>query len=91
MQKCLVLQPDFKYFQTPSAKNNQVIAWKSNRLSEESIKPPSTSNISLVQRMKCFSGAKIRLKLDGGCQKQKKIAFHYRNIVNMYIVYYMDL
>ena len=35
----------------PSAKSNQIIAWKSNGLSKESIKPPATSNNSIFPGM----------------------------------------
>ena len=37
MQNYLVFQPPFKYFKKPSTKSNQIIAWASNELSEESI------------------------------------------------------
>ena len=43
-----MFQPALKHLKTSGAKSNQIIALKSNVLSEESIKPPTTSNNSLA-------------------------------------------
>ena len=51
MQNYLLFQPAFKYFKTPSTKSNQIIAWKSNGLSEEYDKSSTTSNKSLAPGM----------------------------------------
>ena len=48
IQNYLVFQPALKHLKTSGAKSNQIIALKSNVLSEESIKPPTTSNNSLA-------------------------------------------
>ena len=53
MQNYLTLEPGFKYFKTFSTKSIQIIASKSNGLSEESITPPTTSNNSLAPGMMC--------------------------------------
>ena len=50
-QNYIVFQPDFKYFKTPSAKNIQIVAWKCNGLSEESIKSLITSDNSFAPGM----------------------------------------
>ena len=89
MQNYLVFQLAFKYFKAPSAKSIQMIAWKPNGLSEESIKSPITSNDSLAPLF--FNGAKIKVKFDGGCLKPEKIIFHHKNIVNVHIVYELNL
>ena len=34
----------YKYFKTVSINNSNILSWKSKGLSDESIKPPSTSN-----------------------------------------------
>ena len=43
-QNLLLLQPMQKYFKTVSASNSNILLWKSKGLSDESIKPPTTSN-----------------------------------------------
>ena len=47
IQNYLAFQSAFKYFKMPSTKSSQIIAWKSNGLSEESIKPSTTLNKNL--------------------------------------------
>ena len=42
-QNYLVFQPLFKSFTTPTD-SEKILAWRSEGLSEESIKPPTTSN-----------------------------------------------
>ena len=53
--------------------NSRVIAWNSKGLSEETVKPPATSDNNLGPRMD-FSGTKIQVKFDGNCLKQEKIS-----------------
>ena len=61
--------------------------WKSKGLSDENIKPPSTSDNSLSPLID-FLGNKIRLKFNGGCLKQpNKLTYTHGTIVNIYIVY----
>ena len=60
--------------------------WKSKGLSDENIKPPSTSDNSLSPLID-FLGNKIRLKFNGGCLKQQnKLTYTHGTIVNIYIV-----
>ena len=40
----LVFQTVYRYFKTVSANDNSTLSWKSKGLSDESIKPPTTSN-----------------------------------------------
>lgn len=44
MKNYLVFQPAFKYFKMHSARSNKIVAWKSDELSEEGIRPTITSN-----------------------------------------------
>ena len=61
--------------------------WKSKGLSDENIKPPSTSDNSLSPLID-YLGNKIRLKFNGGCLKQQnKLTYTHGTIVNIYIVY----
>ena len=61
--------------------------WKSKRLSDENIKPPSTSDNSLSP-LTDYLGNKIRLKFNEGCLKpQNKLTCTHGTIVNIYIVY----
>ena len=60
--------------------------WKSKGLSDEVIKPPTTSGNSLAPALS-YIGNKARVKFNGSCLKQAKITFTHGTIVNMYIVY----
>ena len=40
----LVFQTVYRYFKTVSANDNSTLSWKTKGLSDESIKPPTTSN-----------------------------------------------
>ena len=55
-------------------------------MSDESIKPPTTSN-KVLNPLVDYVGTKIRVKFNGDCLKQEKITFNHGKIVNIYIVY----
>ena len=55
-------------------------------MSDESIKPPTTSNKMLNPSLD-YVGTKTRVKFNGDCLKQDKISFDHGKIVNIYIVY----
>ena len=78
-----------RYFRTVSANNSNILSWKSKGLSDESIKPPTTSNKMLNPSVD-FVGTKARLKFNGDCLKQEKITFNHGKIVNIYIVYEIE-
>ena len=63
-----------------------ISSWKSKGLSDESIKPPTTSDNSLTPVLSYY-GTKIRVKFTGRCLKQSKISYTHGKIVNIYIVY----
>ena len=46
-----------------------ISSWKSKGLSAESIKPPTTSDISLTAKLNYY-GTKKKVKLTGSCLKQ---------------------
>ena len=56
--------------------------WKSKGLSDESIKPPATSDNSLAPSL-CYTGVIARIKFYGQCLKQSKILFTPKKIVNI--------
>ena len=58
-------------------------------MSDESIKPPSTSNKMLNLSVN-YVGTKARVKVNGDCLKQEKFLFDHGKIVNVYIVYEID-
>ena len=58
-------------------------------MSDESIKPLATSNKVLNPSLD-FIGTKVRVKFNGDCLKQEKIAFNHGKIVNIYIVYEIE-
>ena len=66
---------------------NYVSSWKSKGLSDESIKPPTTSDNSLTPTLNYY-GTKTRVKFTGSCLKQSnKISYTHSTIVNIFIVY----
>ena len=65
-----------------------VSSWKSEGLSAESIKPPTTSGNSLALTLS-YSVTKIKLIFTGSCLKQSNISYSHGTIVNTYIVYEM--
>ena len=54
-----------------------VLLWQSKGISNESIKPPTTTNNSLTPRLSYYS-TKIRLKFRGSCLKQPKFTFTHK-------------
>ena len=85
-QNYLAFQPMYRYFKViANAKN--ISEWKSEGLSDESIKPPSTSDTSLSPLINCLDN-KVRLKFNEGCLKQQnKLTYTHGTIVNIFIVY----
>ena len=60
--------------------------WRSKEISNESIKPPTTTDNSLSPRLSYY-GTKIRVQFTGSCLKQTKFTFTHKKLVNIYIVY----
>ena len=56
----------------------------------KSIKPPSMSNNSFNPEINCFGNAKI-LQFVGSSLKQDKVTFNHKGVVNIYIVYDINL
>ena len=63
-----------------------VAEWKSKGLSDESIKPFTTSDNSLAPLI-IYYGYKIRLKFNGSVLRQPKVTYTHTKAVNVYIVY----
>ena len=59
-------------------------------MSDESIKPPSTSDNSLAPSLS-YIGTRKRVKFVGSCLKQDKITVTHGKTVNLYIVYEINL
>ena len=62
-----------------------ISSWKSKGLSDESIKPLTTSDNSLTPELNYY-GTKTRVKFTGSCLKQSKISYTHGKVVNIYIV-----
>ena len=58
-------------------------------MSDEIIKPPTTSNKRLAPELSYF-GIKTRVKFNGSCLKQDKITYTFRTKVNIYIFYELN-
>ena len=77
-----------KYFKLNSVVGviDHVLSWQSKGISNESIKPPTTSNNSLNPRLS-YNDTKIKVQFTGSCLKQPKFTFTHKKVVNIYIVY----
>ena len=90
VQNYLVFQPLNKYFKVITNANTKYISsWQSKGLSDETIKPPTTSDYILNPQLNYF-GTKTRVEFKGSCLKQDKITFNHGKIVNIYIVYELN-
>ena len=89
-QNYLVFIPMGKYFKLNSIAGviDRVLSWQSKGISNESIKPPTTSNNSLNPRLS-YNNTKIRVQYTGSL-KQPKFTFTHKKVVNIYIVYELD-
>ena len=79
----------YRYFKRIN-KTNYISLWKSKRLSDEIIKPPSTSNYSPAPVLS-YTENKTRVKFDGDCLKQDRTTFTHGKTVNIYIFYEINL
>ena len=77
-----------KYFKLNSVAGvtDYVLSWQSKGISNESIKPSTTSNNSLNPRLGYY-GTKVRVQFTKSCLKQSNHIFTHKKIVNIYIVY----
>ena len=87
-QNYLVFLPINKYFKLNSVVNaaDYVSSCQSKGLSNESIKPPTTTNNSLTPELNYY-GTKKRVKVTRSCLKQSSHILTHKKIVNIYIVY----
>ena len=73
-----------KYFKLNSVVGvaDRVLSWQSKRLSNESIKSPTTSNNSLNPRLN-YNDTEIKVQFTGSCLKQAKFTFTHKKVVNI--------
>ena len=81
----LIFQPISKYFKI-IANTKLISEWKSKGLSDESIKPLTSSDNTFTREIEYY-GTKARVKFGGSCLKQSKISYNYGKVVNIYVVY----
>ena len=76
-----------KYFKLNSVVNviDRVLSWQSKGISNESIKPPTTSNYGLNPKLSYY-GTKTRIQFIS-CLKQPHFTFTHKKVVYIYIVY----
>ena len=84
-QNHLIFQPINRYFRV-IANTKCISSLKSKGLSDETIKPIATSDNSLSPLID-YLDDKIRVKFNGDCLKQSKVAYTHRTTVNIYSVY----
>ena len=84
-QNYLVFQLMYRYFKVIT-NTDYISSWKSKGLSDESFKPPTTSDNGLTPALNYYD-TKIRVKFTVSCLKQSKISYNHGKAVNIYIVY----
>ena len=84
-QNYLVFPPIYRYF-TVITDTDFISSWKSKQLSDESFKPPTTSDNSLTPSLD-YHGNKISVKFKSCLRQSNKLLYTHRKIVNIYIVY----
>ena len=89
IQKFFVFQTIYRYFKTVNANNDNILSWKSKGLSDQSIKPPTTSK-EFLNPLLVYVGSKIRVRFIGDCLKQERLTFNHEKIVNICIVYEIE-
>ena len=87
-QNYLVFLPLRKYFKLNSVVDtvDYVLSWQSKGLSNENIKPPTTTNNSLTPELNYY-GTLTKIKVTGSCLKQSSHILTHKKVVNIYIVY----
>ena len=87
-QNYLVFLPMRKYFRSNSVVDtvDYILSWQSKGLSNESIKPPTTTNNSLTPELNYY-GTKTKVKVTGSCLKQSSHILTHKKVVNIYIVH----
>ena len=77
-----------KYFKLNSVVNviDRVLSWQSKGISNESIKPPTTSDNSLNPKLSYY-GTKTRVQFTRSCLKQPNFTFTHKKVVNIHIAY----
>ena len=54
-------------------------------------RPPTTSDNSLAPKLTFIRNAKIPIEIEGSCLKQDEATFTHRNVVNLFLVYELDM
>ena len=87
-QNYLVFLPMGRYFKLNSVVNtaDYVLSCQSKGISNESTKPPTTTNNSLTPELNYY-GTKTRVKFTRSCLKQSDHIYTHKKVVNIYIVY----
>ena len=87
-QSYLVFLPLRKHFKLNSVVNaaDYILSWQSKGLSNEIIKPPTTTNSSLTPELNYY-GTKTRVKFTRSCLEQSSHILTHKKIVNIYTVY----
>ena len=86
-QNYLVFLPIRKYLKLNTVVGviDRVLSWQSKGLSNESIKPPATSNNSLNPKLSYYD-TKLRVQFTRSCLKQPNFIFTHKKVVNIYII-----
>ena len=87
-QNYLIFLPMGKYFKLNSVAGaaDYFLSWQSKGISNETIKPPITSDNSLNPELNYY-GTKTRVKVTKSCLEQSSHILTHKKVVNIYIFY----
>ena len=63
-----------------------MLSWQCKRLSNESVKSPTTSNYNLNPKLSYYD-TKITVQFTRSCLRQPNFTFTHKKVLNIYIVY----
>ena len=84
-----MFQPIYRCFKK-ALKRNHISTWISKELPDESINPPATS-YNILAPLLSYVDVRPKIKFDGQYLKQEKVTFTHKNVLNIYIVYEINL
>ena len=90
-KSCLIFQPLFNFAKIFTSTIDKSFRWKLKRLSDESVTNPAAPGKGLPPRLNYITNAKIQVTFIGSSLKQYKASFTHGNIVNVSLIYELDI
>ena len=86
-----MFQPNYETISTFCGLPDTISEWESKGLSNETFTPTFTTNKSFSPKLVWMNNFRIKLDSKRNCLKQDKASFTPNNLVNLYIVYELNI